>query len=71
MIPNASEYSPKLDQSPELDPGQAAYFDGLIGIVSWFIELGRIHNSLPALAKGIFSRCTTSLVTRRNNLYRE
>jgi hypothetical protein len=40
--PMSSKYRPELDGSPELDPKQANYFQGLIGVLRWTIELGRI-----------------------------
>jgi hypothetical protein len=40
--PTTADYHPELDQSKELGPDQATYFAGLIGILRWCIELGRI-----------------------------
>ncbi len=47
LIPNAktplaSGYRPELDTSPELGSKQLNYFQGLIGILRWICELGRI-----------------------------
>ena len=39
MFPN---YRPELDQTPELSPTEAAYYQSLIGILRWTDELGRI-----------------------------
>jgi len=33
---------PELDQSRELNPKEAAYYQSLIGILRWSLELGRI-----------------------------
>jgi hypothetical protein len=40
--PTTVDYRPELDQSKELGPDQASYFAGLIGVLRWCIELGRI-----------------------------
>jgi hypothetical protein len=40
--PTTADYRPELDRSRELGPEQATYFAGLIGILCWCIELGRI-----------------------------
>ena len=40
--PMSSGYRPELDQSPELDAKRANYFQGLIGVLRWIVELGRI-----------------------------
>ena len=40
--PLSSTYRPELDQSPELDATRANYYQGLIGILRWMVELGRI-----------------------------
>ena len=37
-----TSYRPELDVSPEIKPSEAAYFQSLIGILRWVIELGRI-----------------------------
>ncbi len=60
MVPNPipTKYEPGIDVSPELDPDLASYFQSLIGIMCWMIELGRIaiatevsllssHSALP------------------------
>jgi len=38
----SAEYRPELDQSPELLPKDAAYYQSLIGILRWTVELGRV-----------------------------
>jgi hypothetical protein len=40
--PMADKYRPELDASPELNDEQANYFQGLIGILRWIVELGRL-----------------------------
>ncbi len=40
--PMSSDYRPELDKSSELDPARANYFQGLIGVLRWIVELGRI-----------------------------
>jgi len=41
--PISPGYRPKLDQSCELDPKEAAYFQSLIRILRWDVELGCIE----------------------------
>ena len=56
--PFPTKYEPGIDVSPELDPDLASYFQSLIGIMRWMVELGRIdiatevsllssHSALP------------------------
>ena len=40
--PLQTSYRPELDVSPELGPVEAAYYQSLIGILRWIIELGRV-----------------------------
>ena len=40
--PMSNEYRPKIDISPELNATDAAYYQSLIGIVRWMVELGRV-----------------------------
>ena len=40
--PLSSNYRPELDTSEELNPDDAAYFQSLIGILRWMVELGRV-----------------------------
>jgi len=35
-------YRPELDTTAELDPKRASYYQGLIGVLRWITELGRI-----------------------------
>ena len=43
----ASGYRPELDQSPELNPERQNYFQGLIGVLRWICELGRLDILMP------------------------
>ena len=58
--PIQTVYRPELDVSPELNPTDAAYYQSLIGILRWIVEMGRIdigfevgvmssHTSLPRI----------------------
>jgi len=38
--PMSSGYRPELDTSNELNPSEAAYYQSLIGILRWIVELG-------------------------------
>ena len=40
--PFCCNYRPELDQSPELNEGQSSYYQSLMGVLRWCIELGRI-----------------------------
>ena len=51
--PLSSDYRAELDKSPELDPKRANYFQGLIGVLRWIVELGRID---IAVAVSMLSR---------------
>jgi len=35
-------YRPEIDVSEELEPGEASYYQHLIGILRWMVELGRV-----------------------------
>ena len=41
-MPIPTSYWAELDVSPELKPAEAAYFQSLIGVLQWIVELGRI-----------------------------
>ena len=41
--PMLNKYCPKIDISPELNVTDAAYYQSLIGILRWMVELGRVH----------------------------
>jgi hypothetical protein len=40
--PLSLDYRPELDKTPELDARRAHYYQGLIGILHWMCELGRV-----------------------------
>jgi hypothetical protein len=40
--PLSNGYRPEIDISDELDPDDAAYYQSLIGILRWMVELGRV-----------------------------
>ena len=40
--PMSTSYRPELDVSPELGPKEAAYYQSLIGVLRWIVELGRV-----------------------------
>ena len=40
--PTQSTYRPELDVSEELLPSDASYYQSLIGILQWIVELGRV-----------------------------
>jgi hypothetical protein len=40
--PFKSGYRPELDISPELGPEQATYFQSVIGVLRWAVEIGRV-----------------------------
>ena len=40
--PLGSNYRPELDFTPELQPEDAAYYQSLIGMIRWMVELGRV-----------------------------
>ena len=40
--PIQSTYRPELDVSPELDAEDASYYQSLIGVLRWIVELGRV-----------------------------
>ena len=41
-IPITMNYTPEIDMSPELDESSSAYYQSLIGILRWIVEMGRI-----------------------------
>ena len=51
--PMASGYRPELDVSPELGAAQANYYQNLIGVLRWMVELGRIdiHTEVALLSR--------------------
>jgi len=55
--PIASGYRPELDVSPYLNPQQANYFQNLIGILRWAIELGRLDIHVHVSMLSSFLAC--------------
>ena len=47
--PLMTSYRPELDVSPELMPRDSTYYQSLIGILQWIVELGRINICLEVL----------------------
>jgi hypothetical protein len=45
--PLSSGYRPELDFSNELDANQTNYYQGLIGVLRWIVELGRMDIIVP------------------------
>ena len=45
--PMSTGYLPELDATPELDAERVNYFQGLIGILRWAVELGRVDIIVP------------------------
>ena len=41
--PLMTSYRPELDVSPELTPRDSTYYQSLIGILRWIVELGRVE----------------------------
>ena len=48
--PWPSNYRPETDVSPELDAENASYFQSLIGVLRWIVELGRIDITMETSA---------------------
>ena len=46
--PISAGYKPELDSTAELDPEWLNYFQGLIGVLRWICELGRLDIVLPS-----------------------
>ena len=40
--PLSSQYRPEMDTTEELGPDDAAYYQSLIGVLRWMVELGRV-----------------------------
>jgi hypothetical protein len=40
--PFAGGHKPEIDESPEMDPTRANLYQSQIGILRWYVELGRI-----------------------------
>ena len=41
--PFCNDYQPEINVSAELSPEFAAYYQSLIGILRWMVELGRVN----------------------------
>ena len=50
--PWTSNYSPEIDITPELRPTEAAYFQSLIGVLRWIVELGQADITMEVSALG-------------------
>ena len=48
--PWTSDYRPETDVSPGLPPLKAAYFQSLIGVLRWIVELGRVDITMEVSA---------------------
>ncbi len=57
--PFPKDYWPELDTSPELPPEHALYYQSLMGIYRWMIELGRvdIHTEVSILSSHMALLC--------------
>ena len=40
--PFSRDYAPELDISPELDPKRANYYQSLMGVLQWMVDIGRV-----------------------------
>ena len=47
--PWSSGYRPEMDISPELSPAKATYYQSLIGVLCWIVELGRADIRMESL----------------------
>ncbi|KAL7575866.1 hypothetical protein ACA910_003182 [Epithemia clementina (nom. ined.)] len=52
--PLSDGYRPELDATPELDARRGNYYQGLIGILHWIVELGRIDIVTPGAHMSCF-----------------
>jgi hypothetical protein len=41
-VPFNGRYKPELDESPDMEPTRANFYQSQIGILRWCVELGRI-----------------------------
>ena len=48
--PWPTNYRPETDVTPELEPQQASYYQSLIGILRWIVELGRVDINMEVSA---------------------
>ena len=56
--PIVRNYRPEIDISPELETREAAYYQSLIGILRWIVELGRVDITTEV---SILSSCMAML----------
>ena len=42
LTPIQTSYRPEIDTTPELNANDSAYYQSLIGILRWMVELGRV-----------------------------
>jgi hypothetical protein len=67
--PIQTSFRPELDVTPKLNPTDAAYFQSIIEILRWIVELGRIDivsmlsSILPYRGRGTWRRPSTSFRT--------
>ena len=54
LMPMMANYSPELDASDELDTEDATYYQSLIGILRWIVEMGRVDICMEASALSPF-----------------
>ena len=47
--PFCMSYEPELDDSTPLDPNAASYFQTIIGVMRWMVEIGRINIAMEVL----------------------
>ena len=47
--PLSPGYIPEIDASPELELQDATYYQSLIGIIRWMVEMGRINITCEVL----------------------
>ena len=45
-VPMSTSYRPELDSTEELEPDEITYYQELIGILRWSIEIGRVDMHL-------------------------
>ena len=64
-------YKPCMDVSPLLSPDEASYFQTIIGVMRWMVDLGiidiavevsQLSSFLAMPKKGAFSKCTANYV---------
>ena len=61
--PLKRDYKPEEDESQELGPEDAAYYQSLIGVLRWIVELGRVDITTEVSACYVFLYGTTKIWT--------